>query len=209
MFLTAQNTPPLGWGCALKGNLAPPDFPLTGRAGRGCHSPLGKDKVLMQAPSHREKVERDKIFSVIFFCISFPLQHMEGKNEANPDRGSPGLSPALPYVIFNFPGDTGAEQGMKEVRHWNSGPEMQLRSLLTVILRLNKVSSGSGRTQSSEHISTRQDPLSKETPRLLWLYFLAAVCGFGHNPIVTITINHIPIISLQSTREGFPEQINC
>lgn len=80
-----------------------------------------------------------------------------------------------------------------------------------MILRLAKVSSMVAvviqRTQSSEYLSTKEDLFGNETPRLLWSCFLVAVYGFGHNPIVTITINHITTIFLQSIGEGFPDRL--
>lgn len=78
-----------------------------------------------------------------------------------------------------------------------------------MMLRLAKVSSIVAiviqGTQSSEYISTKQDLFGNDTPRLLWSY--VAVYGFGHNLIVTITINHIAIIFLQSIREGFSDRL--
>lgn len=196
----------------FKGGFSSSWFPVPKEGRQGLSQLLGKDNVLMQAPSQglcwRWSVTRvptvRAVFVTVFterrerwtiFCNSFPFQHIERKNESKPKRGSPGLSSALPYVTFNFPEDIRVGQGIMEAKHCNSGCEMQLRSYnqpFTVMLRLVKVSSHSGRTQSSEYISTKQDLFWKETPRLLWWCFSAAVHGFGHNSIVTITINHIP-----------------
>lgn len=41
LCLTAQNTPPLCWDCALKGSLAPFGFPFRRRAGRELSRPWG------------------------------------------------------------------------------------------------------------------------------------------------------------------------
>lgn len=112
MFLAAQLAPPLRWDCTLKGDLAAPDFPWQGR---GCHRLLGKHNVLLQAPSTGlswrwsgtcEPTARTVLVGKkgrwILFCNSSPFQHMERRTRQNPKRGSPGLSSALPCVIFNF-----------------------------------------------------------------------------------------------------------
>lgn len=177
MFLAAQITPPLRWDCASKGDLAPPDFPL---ARQGCHRLLGKHNVLLQAPStglscgevahvspQWELFVWERRGRWIIFCNSSSCQHMERRTRQNPKRGSPGLSSALPCVIFNFPEDIGVGQGIIEAILqfwlWNAA-EVSYYQLFTVMLRLVKVSSHTGRTQSSEYISTKQDLFRKETP---------------------------------------------
>lgn len=145
MFLTAQNTLSLCWDYALKGNLAPPDLPFTRRAGRGLPQPPGEgehadagSKPQGCAGGEASRVPTVRVVSVsVFterkeerwniFCNSFPFQHTERKSEANPKRGSPGLSSALPYVIFNFTEDIRVGQGIREARLCDSGSEMHLR----------------------------------------------------------------------------------
>lgn len=120
MFLTAQNTPSLCWDYALKGNLAPPDLPFTRRAGRGLPQPPGGgehadagSKPQGCAGGEASCVPTVRVVSVsVFterkeerwniFCNSFPFQHTERKNEANPQKGKPWAKfcPALCHLQF-------------------------------------------------------------------------------------------------------------